>query len=72
MTFTGKVSNGAILIPPGVSLPEGLELQVHIPELPAQSTKVGERLLKFAGALEDMPPDLARNHDYYIHGAPRR
>ncbi len=72
MTFTGKISNGAILLPPGVTLPDGLELEVSIPEWPDCSSKVGERLLKYAGAVGDLPSDLARNHDHYIHGAPKR
>jgi hypothetical protein len=29
-------------------------------------------LLKFAGIADDLPSDLARNHDHYIHGHPKR
>ena len=72
MTFTGKVVKGAIILPPNVRLPEGLQLEVTIPELAAQTAAIHERLLKFAGIIKDVPPDFARNHDHYIHGAPRR
>ena len=72
MTFTGKVSKGAILLPPDVELPDGLELQVTIPELPPQSSKAGERLSKFSGIVKGLPADFARNHDHYIHGAAKR
>ena len=72
MTFTGKVVKGAIILPPNVKLPEGLQLEVTIPELAAQTATIHERLLKFAGIIKDVPPDFARNHDHYIHGAPRR
>ena len=29
-------------------------------------------LLRIAGTAEGLPPDLARNHDHYLYGAPRR
>lgn len=72
MTFIGRVSKGSILLPPDVQLPDGLELQVTIPELPPQSSKAGERLSRFAGIVKDLPPDFAKNHDHYIHGAAKR
>lgn len=28
-------------------------------------------LLEVAGTAEGLPADLARNHDYYLHGVPR-
>ena len=32
---------------------------------------LGQRLMRFAGTVEGLPRDMARNHDHYIHGAPR-
>jgi hypothetical protein len=29
-------------------------------------------LFKHAGALADMPSDFAEQHDYYLHGTPKR
>jgi hypothetical protein len=29
-------------------------------------------LLRVAGTAGDLPPDLARNHDHYLYGLPRR
>ena len=29
-------------------------------------------LLKFAGIADDLPSDLARNLDHYVHGHPKR
>ena len=26
----------------------------------------------FIGIVKDMPPDVAKNHDHYAHGAPKR
>jgi hypothetical protein len=78
MTFIAKVHNGAILLPPGVSLPEGAEVKVATTE--AQNTSaVGNPksqrhswMEKFVGVLEDLPPDFAAEHDHYIHGTPKR
>ena len=33
---------------------------------------LGDRLMKFAGTAPGLPHDLARNHDHYIHGAPKK
>jgi hypothetical protein len=33
---------------------------------------IGDALLKVAGTAEGLPRDMARNHDHYLHGAPRR
>ncbi len=33
---------------------------------------LGKRLLKFAGTIPGLPPDMAENHDHYIHDQPRQ
>jgi hypothetical protein len=33
---------------------------------------IGEALLEVAGTAEGFPPDMARNHDHYLHGTPGR
>jgi hypothetical protein len=35
MSFTGRVKNGVVVLPPGVKLPEGLEVQLTVPETAA-------------------------------------
>ena len=32
----------------------------------------GDFLLRLAGTAEGLPPDLAENHDHYLHGAPKK
>jgi len=32
----------------------------------------GVALLRFAGKATGLPPDLAENHDHYLHGLPKR
>jgi hypothetical protein len=38
----------------------------------AKRQTIGDALLKIAGTAEGLPRDMARNHDHYLHGAPRR
>ena len=33
---------------------------------------IWDKLLKLAGTVKGLPPDMAENHDHYIHGAPKR
>ena len=46
---------------PGNGLPRADELQ-----------SLRQGLLRLAGTVKGTPSDLARNHDHYIHGGPRR
>ena len=32
----------------------------------------GRALLEIAGTAEGLPTDFAENHDYYLHGTPKR
>lgn len=74
MTCIGKVSKGAVKLPPGVDLPDGTAVELILPE-PAKPAPVSpeeafilhETALAFP-AVRDLPDDLAINHDYYLHG----
>ena len=51
------------------------EVNLKLNELlatPAESRAGGQRLKKFAGAVRGLPSDMARNHDHYLHGRPKR
>jgi hypothetical protein len=39
---------------------------------PAQLQVLNRKLDEMAAELEGLPPDLARNHDHYLHGHPRK
>ena len=57
--------------------PEELQrVKAGLAELERQQTpperSVWDALLEFAGTAEGLPPDLAENHDHYLHGAPKR
>jgi len=57
--------------------PEELQrVKAGLAELERQNApperSVWDALLEFAGTAEGLPPDLAENHDHYLHGAPKR
>ena len=70
MEYKGKVAGGVVVLEQGVSLPEGAEVRVTVIE--QSGSTVGARLMKFAGRAEDLPPDIAENHDHYLHGHPKK
>ncbi len=36
------------------------------------SLSIGKKLLALAGKAKGLPPDMAANHDHYLHGLPKR
>lgn len=75
MTWRGKVQGGVVILEPGARIEEGAEVRVETvvpaPTTP-EKTGLGQRLMKFAGTAEGLPSDMARNHDHYIHGTPKK
>ncbi|MCE5267852.1 MAG: hypothetical protein LLG00_08195 [Planctomycetaceae bacterium] len=72
MVYRGHVQNGVVVFDQLPALPEGAEVQVAVVPPEGGSSTLGARLMKFAGKLEGLPSDLARNHDHYLHGAPKK
>jgi hypothetical protein len=71
MEYEGTIKNGVVVIENGAALPEGTRVRV-VPVAESSPGTLGQRLLKFAGTAKGLPPDMARNHDHYLHGAPKR
>ena len=81
MMLEGIVQNGVIVPTNGTPLPEGTRVRIMIepdqtlPEVEAEPGKEGslrDVLMKFAGCMTGLPPDMAEQHDHYIHGTPKR
>lgn len=70
MTYRGTVSGGVVVPEHGASLPEGAQVRIELVEQP--QTTLGQRLMKFAGKAKGLPKDMARNHDHYLHGQPKK
>ncbi len=77
MTYRGHVKNGQITLDEPVELPEGAAVNVdvvavEIVENGAEQPTIWEKLLKLAGTVEGLPSDLAKNHDHYLYGVPKK
>jgi len=78
MTYRGHIKMGAILLDDAPTLPEGVEVEVHLltENMPreggGQIPSVCEVLKDFVGQAEGLPPDASVNHDHYLYGLPKR
>jgi hypothetical protein len=78
MVYRGHVENGIVRLHDSPTLPEGAEVEVRLlaettPQEEEETTaSLYERLKDVVGKAEGLPPDLAENHDYYLHGQARR
>jgi len=72
MVYRGRVRNGVVVVDGAPDLPEGAEVQVELLPTEERGSTLGQRLMKFAGVLRGLPPDLARNHDHYLYGVPKK
>lgn len=69
MSITATVENDTIKLPAGVHLPDGTKVSIETQPSVKEDSKW---MLEFAGIADDMPADLARNLDHYIHGQSRK
>lgn len=71
MTYCGKVRDGAVVLEPGVELPEGATVRVEI-ETPAKVQEAVDPLYRMAElAVETDVSDLSTNIDHYLYGHPK-
>jgi len=75
MTCRGKVTGGVVVLEQPDALPEGAEVKVEMVRRRPKRAKHPngwDELLKLAGMAKSLPPDMARNHDHYLHGRPKK
>ncbi len=81
MTYEGTVQNGVVVLAGGQTLPEGTVVhvlpQTTQPLAPQEDPRtIWQKLADLGREVEslpcDLPTDLAANHDYYLHGLPKR
>lgn len=78
MTHRGKVKNGVVVLDDPSALPEGAEVSVRPLKGARRCANRGrqrslyERFKPFVGIAKGLPPDLAKNHDHYLHGRPKQ
>jgi len=71
MSFTGKIQNGVVVLPPEVSLPEGTEVRVETVES-AEHDPFVQAALKLAKPRPHWPKDYALNHGHYVSREPQK
>ena len=79
MDILGKVSGGVVVLKDPKVLPDGTVVRVEPlkdPDVDAKAPQgeqsLAEMLLSHAGKAKGLPSDLARNHDHYLHGLPKK
>ena len=72
MTYRGHVKDGVVVLDEPVALPEGAPVEIDVLQAEEVPVSLRELLLKFSGKAEGLPSDLARNHDHYLHGTPKK
>ena len=71
MTYRGIVKNGVVELA-DADLPDGTEVDVAPVSDRTPEPTIFEKLAELAGRAQGLPTDMARNHDHYLHGAPRK
>jgi hypothetical protein len=72
MRYTGKVKDGVVVLEGSPPLKDGTMVAVEPIETASHQTTLGKRLKRFCGSARGLPPDMARSHDHYLHGRPKK
>ncbi|HEV3270756.1 MAG TPA: hypothetical protein VGZ93_01080 [Candidatus Methylacidiphilales bacterium] len=72
MSITTTVEEGKIVLPPGVDWPNGTVVWIEQVKQEAKPRNLRELLKDYEGIADDLPADMAENHNHYIHGHPKQ
>lgn len=81
MIYRGTVRNGVVVLEEnGAPLREGTPVRVEPLSADVADGQTADaavddyvrRMMEIAGTAEGLPGDLARNHDHYLHGHPKK
>ena len=82
MQLEGVIVNGRVEFDAPADLPEGTRVRVEpvaveppTGEKPPEGkplSSLAQRMLALAGKAKGLPPDMAENHNHYIHGTRKR
>ena len=70
MSITATVENDTIKLPPGVHFPDGTKAHIVIESVEGRT--LAERYAGLIGITDELPEDMAENHDHYLHGHPKK
>jgi hypothetical protein len=71
MVLTVTIKNGVVVLENGTILPEGTRVRIE-PIKPVDLPTLEKMLADVIGKAKGLPPDLAENHDHYLHGRPKK
>jgi hypothetical protein len=71
MEIEGVVQNGVIVPDDADALPEGTRVRIR-ETLRDDVKSFGHRYAKYKNVIQDMPDDLAAQHDHYRLGTPKK
>ncbi len=72
MSYTGRVKNGVVELPPGVRLPEGAAVKIEPLEVTPEEDPFLAAVLKVAKPRPHWPKDYPLNHGHYVSGEPKK
>jgi hypothetical protein len=76
MELQGVVHNGVIVPDDASAWPEGMRVQISPAPVtnptPPNPPPFGQRFAKFKGVVNNLPADLAEQHEHYRLGSPKR
>ncbi len=72
MKYTGKIRDGVVVLEGLPPLKNGTLVVVEPVPQSGELASLGQRLKRFSGAAKGLPRDLARNHDHFLHGRPKK
>jgi len=81
MVYHGHIQNGVIVFDNQPPWPEGTRVRIEAiqpapSDRPAGNARPPQTWAEVFGDLvgraQGLPADMARNHDHYLHGAPRK
>ena len=72
MSVTGKVVNGAVVLPPGTKLPEGAEVRIETLKLTAEDDPLVAAVEKLDKPRPHLPKDYALNPGHHLRGEPKQ
>ena len=72
MSVTGRIINGAVVLPPGTKLPEGAKVRIETLKLTSEDDPLVAAVEKLAKPRPHLPKDYALNHGHYLRGEPKK
>ena len=72
--YFGIFKDGVVFPDSPIVLPNGTKVKIELmeQEKAEEISNLISDMKTLAGTATGLPPDLARNHDHYLHGTPKK